>query len=301
MTDFSYDSLGFKDILVTLDSGVLLVLINRPKQKNMFEADLANDIIRVFEVADKDDRVRAVVLSADPTAPAYCSGANITGGWDNLLTPEEKKEGLHSHRDGGGKVAMAIYHCRKLTIAAVNGHAAGVGCTALQLPFDIRFAWKDAKIIFPFVRRGIVPEATSSYLLPRLIGQSRATAVLLTGDILSPTSRHLDGLYHTVLPTRAEVLPAALAFAKELAQNTSQVSVAYAKGLIQHPGADQEENHLHDSYAMAAFSKARDAREGTKAFFERRAPKFEDTLSDNLPSYYPWWRPVDIRHRASKL
>lgn len=286
---------------MTLNGAVLLVLINRAKQKNMFELNLAQELIRIFDVADKDDRVRAVVLSAEATAPAFCSGANITGGWDNLLTAEEKKEGFAAHRDGGGKVAMAIYHCRKLTVVAVNGHAAGVGCTALQLPFDIRFAWKDAKIIFPFVRRGIVPEATSTYLLPRLIGQSRATSVLLAGSVLSPTSRHLDGLYHTVLPTREEVLPAALAFAKELAENTSMVSVAYAKGLIQHPGASQEENHIHDSMAMAMFSKSRDAREGTTAFFERHAPVFKDTLSENLPSSYPWWRSVDIRHRTSKL
>ncbi|KAL1728784.1 ClpP/crotonase-like domain-containing protein [Schizophyllum commune] len=301
MTDITYESLGFKDIAVTLDGGVLLVLINRAKKMNTFEIAIAEELIRVFELADKDDRVRAVVLSAEATAPAFCSGANISGGWDNLLTPEEKKEGLHSHRDSGGRLSMAIYHCRKLTVVAVNGHAAGVGCTALQLPFDIRFAWKDAKIILPFVRRGIVPEATSTYLLPRLIGQSRAMSVLLAGDVLTPASHHLDGLYHALFPTREEVLPAALAFAKELAENTSMVSVAYTKGLIQHPGADQEENHLHDSMAMATFSQGRDAREGTKAFFERRAPKFEDTLSKNFPSYYPWWRPVDIRHRASKL
>jgi len=178
----------------------------------------------------------------------------------------------------------------------------------MQLPFDFRFAWADAKLTFPFVRRGIVPEGarsmfysrlylansrligTSTYLLPRLLGHSRANSLLLSGSTISPTSPLIEALYHTILPTREEVFPAALAFAKELAANTSQVSVAYTKGLLQHPGESIEGNHLLDSRGIRLLGGSRDATEGVKSFRERREPKFEDTMSGMQSTWYPWVR-----------
>ncbi|KAF9036261.1 peroxisomal enoyl-CoA-hydratase [Panaeolus papilionaceus] len=296
-----YSAQGYKEILVTLENGVLTVLMNRAKQRNTFNVPIFLELVKVFELADLDDRVRVVILTAEHTAAAYCSGADIAGGWDLLFTPEEMKEGEHAHRDSGGVLALTIYRCRKLTIAAVNGHAAGVGMTGLQLPFDFRFAWSGAKLTFPFVRRGIVPEATSSYLLPRLIGQSRANSLLLTGATVTPDHPHISALYHQILPSRDAVYPAAKAFAEELAANTSQVAVTLGKGLIQHPGDSIEENHLIDSRCMRITGKSVDASEGVKAFFERRTPKFSGTLSDDLPSWHPWWRPLETKHRRTKL
>jgi len=245
--------------------------------------------------------VRVVVLTSETTAGAYCAGADISGGWDVLWDPAEEKEGPHAHRDSGGKTSLAIYRCRKITIAAVNGHAAGVGMTAMQLPFDFRFVWAGAKLTFPFVRRGIVPEATSSYLLPRLLGHSRANSLLLTGATFSADSPIVQGLYHQILPTREEVFPAALAFAKELAATTSQVSIAVAKGLLQNPGDTVEENHLIDSRAMRTLGGTADGEEGIRSFIEKREPKFTGTLSKDLGPWYPWWREVNTRHRGSKL
>ncbi|PPQ64202.1 hypothetical protein CVT24_008620 [Panaeolus cyanescens] len=295
------DYKGYKELLVTLENGVLTVLINRAKQRNTFNGPTFLELVNVFELADLDDRVKAVILTAEHTAAAYCSGADIAGGWDLLFTPEEEKEGEHAHRDSGGVLALTIYRCRKLTIAAVNGHAAGVGMTALQLPFDVRFAWSGAKLTFPFVRRGIVPEATSSYLLPRLLGQSRAMSLLLTGETITPDHPHISALYHQILPTREAVYPTAKAFAEELAANTSQVSIALAKGLVQHPGDSAEENHLNDSRSMRITGKSVDAAEGVKSFFERRPPRFAGKLSTDLPSWHPWWRPLDVKHRKTKL
>ena len=179
--------------------------------------------------------------------------------------------------------------------------------TGLHLPFDFRFVWAGAKLTFPFVRRGIVPEgthclnlnvlhnvetffieATSSYLLPRLVGLSRANSLLLTGATVSPDSPYIKELYHQILPTREAVYPAAKTFAEELAANTSQVSIAYTKGLLQHPGDSLEENHLLDSRAMKLSANSEDGAEGALSFKERRLPKFTGTLSKNLSPWYPW-------------
>ncbi|OBZ66231.1 putative enoyl-CoA hydratase echA12 [Grifola frondosa] len=198
------------------------------------------------------------------------------------------------------EVAMAIFRCRKITIAAVNGHAVGVGVTGLQLPCDFRFVWAGAKLAFPFVRRGIAAEATSSYLLPKLLGHARATALFLTGATVSPDSPHIAGLYHTILPMREEVFPAALAFAQELAANTSQTAVAVTKALLWRGADNIEEQHLIDSRAIKILGSSADAEEGARAFKERRPVKFTDTLS-NLAPWMPWWREIDVRHRKAKL
>ncbi|KAF7374761.1 Enoyl-CoA-hydratase, peroxisomal [Mycena sanguinolenta] len=291
---------NFKTIIVSLDEAVLVVLMNRSKQRNSWSHDVPRELQKVFDLADRDDRVRVVIVTAEHTAPAFCAGAELAGGWDLLWTPEEEKEGPHAHRDQGGQTSLAIYRCRKITIAAVNGHAAGVGMTAMQLPFDFRFVWAGAKLAFPFVRRGIVPEATSSYLLPRLVGHSRANSLLLTGATFTPESPLIQGLYHQILPTREEVFPTALAFAKELAATTSQVSVAVAKGLIQNPGNSVEENHLLDSRGMRELAKT-DGAEGIHSFMEKREPKFTGTLSKDLGSWFPWWQQINTKHRNGKL
>lgn len=209
---------------------------------------------------------------------------------------------------------MAIFRCRKITIAAVNGHAVGVGVTGLQLPFDFRFAWEDAKLALPFVRRGITPEgpssyrphphpptpaaqskgrraATSTYLLPHLVGHAHATALLLTGGTFTPKSPHLAGLYHAVLPARAHVLPAALAFAQELAAATSQPAVACTKALLWRGARSIEAQHLLDSRALRELAVGRDAAEGARAFKERRPARFGETLSQSVASWMPWVSP----------
>ncbi|KAJ3502683.1 hypothetical protein NLJ89_g8776 [Agrocybe chaxingu] len=299
--DPDYSTQGYSDIIVTLEGSILTILINNAKKRNTLTKTLWTDLVRVFELSDKDDRVRVVILTAEPTAPAYCSGVDISGGWGSLWKAEEEKEGEHAHRDMGGQLSMAVYNNRKVTIAAVNGHAVGVGMTAMQLPFDIRFAWEGAKLAFPFVRRGIVPEATSSYLLPRLLGTSRANALILTGATVSPTSPLIRDLYYEILPSREAVYPAAKALAQDLAANTSQLAIAYAKGLVQHSGDSIEENHLHDSRAMRLLAGSPDGAEGALAFRERRLPKFSATLTKDVSPWFPWWRRVDVRFRESKL
>ncbi|PPQ81015.1 hypothetical protein CVT25_014523 [Psilocybe cyanescens] len=299
-----YHAQGYKSIIATLEGSILTIVINRAKYRNTFGGTLDKDLADVFQLCDRDDRVRVVILTAEHTAPAYCSGADISNGWNILWLEDSEKEGEHAlnisiviaHRDSGGQISMAIMNCRKITIAAINGHAAGVGMTALQLPFDFRFVWAGARLSFPFVRRGIVPE-----------GHSRANSLLLAGATVSPDSKFISDLYHDIIPTREAVYPVARAFAEELATNTSQVAIAYTKSLLQHPGDSIEENHLLDSRAIKLLGSSADGNEGIQSFKERRLPKFTGTLSKDSSPWFPWfhhqyqWRRIDVKHHKAKL
>ncbi|KAF5391579.1 hypothetical protein D9757_002521 [Collybiopsis confluens] len=302
MTGADFSTLNLTDVTVKLEEdGILIVTLNRSRKLNMFSERMSSELLRVFQLGDQDDRVRVIILTADPAAPAFCAGADmdeIVNG-SALLGRKEDKE--HEHRDPGGQVAMAIYNNRKITISAINGHASGTGITALQIPFDIRFIWAGAKLAFPFIRLGIVPESTSTYLLSRLIGESNASYVLLTGDGVKPDSPIISTLYHKTFPNRTDVLPAAIALAKNLASGTGQVSMAYTKGLLHRPGASVEENHLLESRAMKLIGTSKDTVEGAQSFMQRRPPKFRDTLSEHASSWFPWWSPLDVKHPKSKL
>ncbi|KAH8112749.1 peroxisomal enoyl-CoA-hydratase [Phellopilus nigrolimitatus] len=294
-----YRSLGYSEILVRLDEAIAVVTLNRSAKRNTYTKKLATELISAFELFDKDDRVRVVVLTADPSAPAFCSGADIENGW-NLWDPEAEKESNPAHRDTGGKFTMAVLRCRKLTIIAVNGHAAGIGMT-MQLPFDFRVVWKEAKLVFPFVSRGICAEAISSYLLPRLVGHSRASMLLLTGEVFTPSSVHISSLYYKIVPTREEVLPAALQLAQHLASTTSVTSAAVTKALLWRGADTPEQQHLLESRAMRSLAPSKDGEEGAKSFLEKRLPNFTATLSEDMPSWVPWWSEVDVVYRKGKL
>ncbi|PFH46230.1 hypothetical protein AMATHDRAFT_183700 [Amanita thiersii Skay4041] len=295
-----YATLGFTQILINLEhkGGIAIVTLNRAKYRNTFTKLLLKELTIAFELFDKDDRVRVVILTAGHDAPAYCSGADLTNGWDPWRSSKKPGAENNSPHADGGRLVLPIYTCRKLTIAAVNGDAAGIGITGLQLPFDFRFIWGGAKLTFPFVRRGISVDGLSSYLLPRLIGQSRATALLLSGLTVVPSSTLLSGLYFQILDRREDVLPAARAFALEMAGATSQVAVAYSKALIQRPGRSVEENHRLESECTYRTLNAGDAAEGVSAFLEKRKPVFRERLGDRWEN---WWDDQVYQYRKTKL
>jgi len=301
MSGPDYGRQGWQSIDVSLDGPVAIVKLNRTKERNTFTIQLEQDLVEAYTFFDLDDRVRAVVLTADHTASAFCSGADISSGWDGLWTKDDHEQGRHTYRDSGGKVALAIFRCRKITIVAVNGHAAGVGFSGLQLPCDFRFIWVGAKLVLPFVRRGITAESASSYLLPRLLGYSRAVGMLLTGDTFSPDSPILQGMYQATFPNREDVFPAVLAFAHELAANTSQTSIAWTKALLWHGADSIEGQHIFESRAMSDLATRGDAMEGALAFKERRPVKFRDALSKDLSDFVPWWTELDVKRHRTKL
>ena len=273
-----------------LKEGIALIRLNRPNQLNAFTPAMRMELIHLFKEADQDDAVRVVVVTG--AGRAFCAGADLSVGGQTF--DRARREGqeipIGQHRDGGGQVALAVFNCRKPVIAAINGPAVGVGLT-ITLPMDIRIAAEDAKIGFVFARRGVVPEACSSWFLPRIVGISKAAELVLTGRIFRAAEEAHSGLFNYVLP-REQVLPKALSIAREIADHTSAVSVTLSKALLWHGLAegDPQSVHLIDSRCFFWAGKNKDAYEGVQSFLEKRPPQFSLSPTKDLPDFYPWWK-----------
>jgi len=281
------------DLLQTeyeLMDGVALIRLNRPDQLNAFTPVMREELIHLFREADQDDRVRAVVVTG--AGRAFCAGADLSGGGSTFDRAE--REGreirLSSHRYVGGQLSLSVFNCRKPVIAAIHGPAVGIGIT-MTLPMDIRIAAEDAKIGFVFARRGVVPEACSSWFLPRIVGISKAAELVLTGRIFRAGEEAHSGLFNYVLP-KEQVLPKALSIAREIADHTSAVSVTLSKALLWHGLAenDPQSVHLIDSRVFFWAGKNKDAYEGVQSFLEKRPPQFPLSPTKDLPDFYPWWK-----------
>jgi enoyl-CoA hydratase/carnithine racemase len=240
--------------------------------------------------ADQDDSVRVVVVKG--AGKAFCAGADLSAGGSafNRTVQEGREVAIREHRDGGGQVALAIFRCRKPVIAAINGHAVGVGIT-MTLPMDIRIVSEDARIGFVFTRRGVVPEACSSWFLPRIVGISKAAEWIYTGRVFRASEEAASGLFNYVVP-HDKVLDKAMTIAQEIAQNTSAVSVALSKALLWRGLAegDPQSVHLIDSRCFYWMGHERDSREGVESFLEKRQPRFAMKVSTDMPDFYPWWK-----------
>jgi enoyl-CoA hydratase/carnithine racemase len=272
----------FEQIRTVTDAGVLTITLNRPDRMNAFTETMRNELIAAFDIADADDEVRAVVVTGE--GRAFCAGADLgKGGATFDWRERETADDWDVPRDGGGQVSLRIYECTKPVIAAINGPAVGVGIT-MTLAMDIRLAVEGAKIGFVFARRGIVPEACSSWFLPRIVGISQALEWVETGRVFTAEEALRGGLVRSV-HAADELLPAAYALAREIADNTAPVSVALGRRLLwrmlgaEHPMAA----HRADSKAMFSRGQSADAREGVQSFLEKRAAVFPDRVSDGLP------------------
>jgi enoyl-CoA hydratase/carnithine racemase len=197
---------------------------------------------------------------------------------------------IGEHRDGGGQISLAVFRCRKPVIAAINGHAVGVGIT-MTLPMDIRIVSEDAKIGFVFTRRGVVPEACSSWFLPRIVGISKAAEWIYTGRVFRASEEAKSGLFNHVV-AEGQVLDKAMTIAGEIAQNTSAVSVALSKALLWHGHveSDPQSVHLIDSRCFYWSGGQEDSYEGVQSFLDKRPPKFTMKVSEDMPDFYPWWK-----------
>ena len=281
----------YEQILHEVVDGVLTITLHRPEKLNAFTPTMMRELIDAFDRADADDAVRAVIVTG--AGRAFCAGADLSGGggtFDNTA-----RDTLETHRDGGGLVALRIFESKKPIIAAINGPAVGVGIT-MTLPMDVRLASTAARMGFVFARRGIVPEACSSWFLPRVVGISRATEWVYTGRIFSAEEALAGGLVSRIVPP-ADLLATARGLAREIADNTSAVSVALSRQLLWRMlGADHPmEAHQVDSRAIYWMGSSADAREGVAAFLEKRPARFTLRPSADLPGFYPWWPPRPFR------
>ncbi|MBO9707679.1 MAG: crotonase/enoyl-CoA hydratase family protein [Caulobacter sp.] len=284
---------AFETLLYAVEDGIATITLNRPEKLNAFTARMMKELIEVFDLTDADDAVRAVIVTG--AGRAFCAGADLSSGGATFdrtnpqaLEREEGKVG-DVYRDGGGRVVLRMYESLKPIIAAVNGPAVGVGVT-MQLPMDIRLASTDAKFGFVFARRGITPEACSSWFLPRLVGMQTALEWCFTGRVFSAQEAHERGLVRS-LHAPEDLLPAARALAREIADNTAPVSVALSRQLLwRMAGADHPmEAHKADSRAIQSRGAAGDAKEGVTSFLEKRAPVYPDKVSSDLPDIWPEW------------
>jgi len=275
--------MNYEQILYDVADGLLTITLNRPEKLNAFTTRMMHELIDAFERADADDAVRAIIVTG--AGRAFCAGADLSSGGGTFSAPEA----LEEHRDGGGLVTLRIYESKKPVIAAINGPAVGVGIT-MTLPMDVRIASTTARIGFVFARRGIVPEACSSWFLPRVVGIAQAAEWVFTGRVFPAEEALAARLVSRVVAPEA-LLDTARALGREIADNTSAMSVALARQLLWRGlGLDHPmEAHKADSRCIYWMGRSADAREGVTAFLEKRPPHFALRPSADMPEFYPWW------------
>ena len=279
--------MNYSTILYDLEDSVLLITLNRPEILNAFNRDMMAEMIDALDKADADDNVRAIIVTG--AGRGFCAGADLSAGGStfNAEARDDREDGLH--RDGGGRVTLRIFECKKPIIAAINGAAVGIGAT-MTLPMDIRLCSTKAKFGFVFARRGIVPEACSSYFLPRVVGISQALEWCYSGRVFLGDEALAGGLVRSVHQPD-DLLAAAKVIAREIADNTSAVSVTLIRQMMwKMLGADHPmEAHKIDSRGIYFAGKAADAKEGVESFLEKRTAKFPLKVSEDMPEFYPWW------------
>ena len=280
--------MSYHEIRYEVGERIATITLHRPEKMNAFTHVMRDELVDAFGRADADDEVRAVIVTG--AGRAFCAGADLSAGSSTF--DYAKREGLtaQTHRDGGGMVTLRIFEMKKPVIAAVNGAAVGIGATML-LPMDVRLASTDARFGFVFTRRGIVPEACSSWFLPRVVGIGQALEWTLSGRVFDAAEALAGRLVSKVVAPDA-LLPMARALAKEIAENTSPVAVALARQMMWRMlGADHPmEAHKVDSRGIFTLGASPDVAEGIAAFKEKRAPRFPMRASTDMPAFYPWWK-----------
>ena len=293
--------MSYTEIIYKVADNIATLTLHRPDKLNAFTGVMMAEMIDAFDKADADDDVRVVVVTG--AGRAFCAGADLSAGAKTFdyaaRSDRPEKSGVPqgpnidwSHeaiRDGGGRVTLRIFESRKPVIGAINGPAVGIGVT-MQLPMDIRIASDNARFGFVFARRGIVPEACSSWFLPRLVGISKAMEWCATGRVFDAQEALAGGLVSKVVKPE-DLLPTAYALAREIADNTAPVSVALTRQMLWRMlGADHPmEAHKVDSKSIYARGRQADAREGVVSFLEKRPARFTDKVSQDMPPFYPWW------------
>src|SRR5919112_1093761 len=277
--------MNFEEIRYEVADHVLTITLDRPDRLNAFTATMGRELIEAFDRSDADDEVRAVIVTG--AGRGFCAGADLGGGGATFDWRDRDAGDFEVPRDGGGQVTLRIFDSLKPVIAAINGPAVGVGIT-MTLPMDVRLAVSGAKIGFVFARRGIVPEACSSWFLPRVVGISQALEWVETGRVFTAEEAHAGGLVRSVHPAE-DVVGAARELALEIAGEAAPVSVALARRLMwtMLGAAHPMEAHRADSRAMFARGQSADAAEGVTAFLEKRPARFSDRVSDGLPELFP--------------
>ncbi len=280
--------MSYQDILYDVEDGILTITLNRPDKLNAFTGVMLTEIIDAMDRADADDDVRAIIFTG--AGRGFCAGADLSRGASTFNMAEREGEGpVDEWRDGGGLVSLRLFESKKPLIAAVNGPAAGVGVT-MQLPMDIRIASTEARFGLVFTRRGVVMEACSSWFLPRIVGISQAMEWVMSGRVF-PADEALKGGLVSQVVAPDDLLPTARSIAREIADNTSAVSVTLCRHMMwKMLGADHPmEAHKIDSRGIRTMGQLPDAYEGVQSFLEKRPGNYTMKPSTDIPDFFPWW------------
>lgn len=279
--------MSYSTILYEVEDSILTITLNRPEALNAFNNEMLFELIDACDHADADDDVKAIIITG--AGRGFCAGADLSGGGNafDYDSREDKESGLS--RDGGGRLTLRLYELNKPIIAAINGPAVGVGVT-MTLPMDIRLASTSAKFGFVFARRGIVPEACSSYFLPRVVGISKALEWCYSGKVF-PASEAMNGGLLRSLHEPKDLLVEAREIAAEIRDNTSAVSITLVRHMMwKMLGADHPmEAHKIDSRGIYHRGKSPDSKEGVVSFLEKRPAEFPGKVSTDMPEFFPWW------------
>ncbi len=281
----------YTQILYDVAYGVATLTLHRPEKMNAFTGTMMQEMIDAFDRIDADDDVRAVIVTGHGDR-AFCAGADLTpdsGGQVFASGNEVKSLSDEQVRDGGGQLTLRIFKCKKPVIAAVNGAAVGIGAT-MQLAMDIRLASSTARFGFVFARRGIVPEACSSWFLPKIVGISQALEWCMTGRVFNADEALAGGLVRSIHAPE-DLLAEANKLAREIADNTAPVSIALTRAMLWRLSAEKHPMDAHriDSRAIYRRSRSGDAAEGIGSFLAKRDPVYPDKVSADLPDFFPWW------------
>ena len=298
----------FTQIRYAVADGIATITLDRPDKLNAFTATMMAELIAAFDLSDADDAVRAVIVTGE--GRAFCAGADLSQGaatfdYDNRAdnprgaSPVRDDGSIDwSHdgvRDGGGRVTLRIFESLKPVIGAINGPAVGIGVT-MQLAMDIRIASDTARFGFVFARRGIVPEAASSWFLPRIVGISQALEWCYSGRVFGADEALAGRLVSRVVPA-ADLIAEATKIAREIADNTAPVSIALTRQMMWRMlGAESPmDAHRIDSRAIYSRGRSGDAKEGVMSFIEKRPAVFPESVADGMPEFYPWWDEAKYR------
>ena len=291
-------SYSYQTLAVSLDQRVCTLTLNLPEQMNAFTVAMANELVDFFLRASEDDAIGAIVVTG--AGRAFCAGMDLSVGGnvfgldeslqptlDDLQQRADQAEILNGVRDTGGRVTLAIFDCKKPVIGAINGAAVGIGAT-MTLAMDIRLASEKARIGFVFGKIGVVPEACSSWFLPRIVGIQQALEWVYSADILTAAEAHAGRLVKQVYPAD-ELLPAAQALARKFISNRSPVAIALARRMLYRNSAASHPRVAHEVDSLAMFyTSIEDGKEGVASFLEKRDPDYPSKAS-NMPDFYPWW------------
>lgn len=292
--------MSYKEIIYDVKDQILTITLNRPEKLNAFTGTMMNELVDAFGRADKDDNVRAIVVTG--AGRAFCAGADLSAGADTFDSQKrtDRPERMRPTgsdidwsadyvRDGGGRVTLAIFNCLKPVIAAVNGPAVGIGAT-MQLAMDIRIASESARFGFVFSRRGIVPEACSSWFLPKIVGISQALEWCFSGRVFDAKEALAGRLVKEIVPPD-QLLARAYEIAAEIRDNTAPVSIALIRQMMWRLSATDHpmEAHKIDSRGIYSRGASADVREGVVAFLEKREANFPQVVTKDMPPYFPWW------------